>query len=255
MTHTLAPPITAVDLRNCMTGSGPQMRYQPIVHLEANVAIGAEAFSRFPSGSPLDWFTAAEEFSLGRALECRVVENILSARSAWPSAWEMVCVNVSPERLADPAMRQLLAGAHGGRLVVELTDQTALPSEVLLRRQLEELRNQGVRIAVSGVRPTKSGQERVLRIQPEVVKLDVATLSSIDDDTAAQHDVADLVARCRRSGIFVVAVGVETIAQRTMVGSLGVEAVQGHLYGLPTDIDGVVAAGSQLSSNTAEQAS
>lgn len=230
------------------------MRYQPIVHLEANVAIGAEAFSRFPSGSPLEWFKSAEEFGIGRALECRVVENILASRAAWPTAWEMVCVNVSPERLADPAMRQLLASVHGGRLVVELTDQTALPSEVLLQIQLEELRNRGVRIAVSGVRPTKSGQDRVLRIQPEVVKLDVAALSDVGDNPSAEQDIADLVARCRRAGIFVVAVGVETVAQRDMVRSLGVEAIQGHLYGLPMDIDGVIAAGAGSPATSAERA-
>jgi EAL domain-containing protein (putative c-di-GMP-specific phosphodiesterase class I) len=216
------------------------MRYQPIVHLETGVAIGAEAFSRFPTGSPLDWFRAAEETGLGRELETRVVQNILDKRSRWPKRWEMVCVNISPERLADPAMCELLASTLGEQLVVELTDQTALPSDVVLRRRLEELRNRGVRIAVSGLRPTEGGQDRILRIEPEVVKLDVDAMLDIGAGTSAHRNVAALVATCHRAGIFVVAVGVETAAQRDVAQALGVEAVQGHLYGVPMDLDDAI---------------
>lgn len=230
------------------------MRYQPIVHLEAGVAIGAEAFSRFESGSPLDWFRAAEATGLGSELESRVVHNILDKRHRWPKGWEMVCVNISPERLAEPSMCQLLTSTYGEQLVVELTDQTALPNDVVLRRQLEELRNRGIRIAVSGVRPTEGGLDRVLRIQPEVVKLDVAAVVDIEAGTTTRRHVAELVASCRRAGIFVVAVGVETRAQRDAVQAFGVEAVQGHLYGAPMDLDEAIVMSAHLPSSL-EQAS
>ncbi|MEO6653591.1 MAG: EAL domain-containing protein [Ilumatobacteraceae bacterium] len=235
-----ATPLTVspADVRRCLDDTGPQMRYQPIVHLETGVVIGAEAFSRFPSTAPvLDWFRCAEDAGLGSELELRAVDNILAVRTRWPRSWEMVCVNVSPERLRDEQMRLTLSSVPESRLVVELTDQTALPDDWQLRDQLERLRNDGVLIAVSGLRPGDVQYERILRIQPEIVKLDVAILDRIDTDPARKGAVEALVSACRRTGVFVVAVGIENEEQLRFVRSMGIDAAQGHLFGVPSDID------------------
>jgi EAL domain-containing protein (putative c-di-GMP-specific phosphodiesterase class I) len=214
------------------------MRFQPIVHLETGVVIGAEAFSRFPSDAPvLDWFRCAEGAGLGPELELRAVDNILAVRSQWPQSWEMVCVNVSPDRLRDDKMRATLSSLAESRLVVELTDQNALPDDWQLRDQLERLRNDGVLIAVSGLRPGDVQYERILRIQPEIVKLDVAVLDELDADPTRRQAVEELVSACRRTGVFVVAVGIESEAQVRLVRSMGIDAAQGHLFGVPSDID------------------
>lgn len=230
--------VTPEDVRRCLAGTGPSIRYQPIVHLETGVVIGAEAFSRFPSDAPvLDWFRCAEDAGLGSELELRAVDNILEVRSRWPQSWEMVCVNVSPERLRDERMRQTLTSLPESRLVVELTDQTALPDDWQLRDQLERLRTDGALIAVSGLRPGDSQYERILRIQPEIVKLDVAVLDRIDADPARKQAVEELVSACRRTGVFVVAVGIEKEDQLRFVRSMGIDAAQGHLFGVPSDIE------------------
>lgn len=241
------PQVGAADVRACLDADGPDVHYQPIVHLETGVAIGAETFARFPKGaSTLDWFRAAEAADLGPELESRIITDILQSRPQWPNLWEMVCVNVSPERLGSALVRYLLAGSSARNLVVELTDQTALPEDVALRRHLEELRNSGTRIAVSGLQPDSRGQERILRIEPEVVKLDAAALQNIGDDTERRENIGRLVDTCRRSGAFVVAVGVETAEQRDEVKGLGVEAVQGHLYAAPLPLGAAIGASADL---------
>ena len=174
---------------------------------------------------------------MGSELELRAVDNILAVRSLWPQSWEIVYVNVSPERLRDERMRQTLSSLPESRLVVELTDQTALPDDWQLREQLERLRNDGVLIAVSGLRPGDVQYERILRIQPEIVKLDVAALDRIDADPARKQAVEELVSACRRTGVFVVAVGTENEDQLRFVRSMGIDAAQGHLLGMPSDID------------------
>ncbi len=231
-----SPSVTPDDVRRCLDGTGPVMRYQPIVHSDSGRVIGAEAFSRFPSAAPvLDWFLCAERSGYGSELELRAVENIIETRSQWPDTWEMVCVNVSPDRLRDEPMREALTSSPGRRLVVELTEQTALPTDRMLRQHLDKLRDSGVLIAVSGLRDGDAQFQRILRIQPEVVKLDMSVLVGIADDTRRQP-VEELVTTCSRHGIVVVAVGVETVEQLDFVKRVGIDAAQGHLFGAPTDL-------------------
>ena len=236
-TTVLSPPIvTPEDVRRCLDTTGPVMRFQPIVHSDSGRVIGAEAFSRFPSSAPvLDWFRCAERAGYGPELELRAVTNIVETRSQWPDTWEMVCVNVSPDRLCDEPMREALTSSPGRRLVVELTDQTALPTDYLLRRHLDKLRDNGVLIAVSGLRDGDAQFQRILRIEPEVVKLDMSVLVGIADDTR-RRPVEQLVTACSRHGIVVVAVGVETDEQLEFVRRVGIDAAQGHLFGAPTDL-------------------
>ena len=230
------PVVTPEDVRRCLDGTGPVMRYQPIVHSDSGRVIGAEAFSRFPSSAPvLDWFRCAERAGYGSELELRAVNNIVETRAEWPETWEMVCVNVSPDRLCDEPMRDALTSSPGRRLVVELTDQTALPTDRLLRQHLDKLRDSGVLIAVSGLRDGDAQFQRILRIEPEVVKLDMSVLVGIADDTR-RRPVEQLVTTCSRHGIVVVAVGVETDEQLDFVKRVGIDAAQGHLFGAPTDL-------------------
>lgn len=229
-----APPlaVTPDEVLALIEARGPTMHYQPIVHLDSGIVIGAEAFSRFPSSAPvLDWFRCAENSGLGPQLEFRAVTNILDDRSRWPATWKMVCVNVSPERLSDEGVCSLLTARTDAQLVVELTSQSALPVDVLLRQRLEQLRDQGVRIAVSGATADDETRKRILRVRPEVVKLDRRLIDEIADDHDRQRFVGDMVQRCNQEGIFVVAVGIETTDQLGLAKSLGIEAAQGHLFG------------------------
>ncbi len=237
----LTASVDTAELRSCLRGGWPIVQYQPVVHLETGLVVGAEAFSQFPDTAPtLAWFAAAEAAGLGTELETRIVLNILGSRPRWPKRWEMVGVNVSPERITDERIRKLLTEVGESTLVVELTDQTALPSDMILKDRLEDLRSEGVRIAVSGVEPTDAGYERTLRIQPEVVKLDVRAVPDGNADAPDLQRLSELVTRCQRSGIFVVAVGVETKRQLEQVEALGIDAVQGHLFGRPMDLDDAI---------------
>ncbi|NNE13158.1 MAG: EAL domain-containing protein, partial [Ilumatobacter sp.] len=141
-----------------------------------------------------------------------------------------------PERLSDEGICSLLTARTDAKLVVELTGQSALPVDVLLRQRLEQLRDQGVRIAVSGAKADEETRLRILRVRPEVVKLDRRLIDEIADDRDRQEFVGNMVQRCNQDGIFVVAVGIETTAQVELAKSLGIEAAQGHLFGAASDI-------------------
>lgn len=234
--------ILKTEIQACLSGVGPTIVYQPIVHLETGLSIGAEAFSRFPGpASTGAWFEAAEWYGLGAELEMRAVELTIARRSTWPTSWEMVCLNISPRQFADPRLDALLEPFVGRWTVLELTDQTELPDQLVLQQRLEQLRQRGLRVALSGL-ASDDDLPRLRRIQPEIVKLDpTLTAMLMTNQTIARHFVDEVIARSRRDGALVVAVGIETAEQLEIARSIGIEAVQGYHVGKPEPLDTLLA--------------
>lgn len=216
---------------------GPTIVFQPIVHVETGCVIGAEALSRFPG--PLDprgWFEAAHRVGLGDELELSAIDAALHRLDAvsWEQVdWNFVGLNVSTRVLFDPRFVEMVEHHPAGRLLVEITEQTAMPELPLLRQHLVRLRELGVRVAVNELRCTTTNFERVMMIEPEFVKLDVDFTAALVREPDRAAEAATLLDTCRRFGVNVVAVGVEHPDELTLLRRLGVDAVQGHLFGLP----------------------
>jgi EAL domain-containing protein (putative c-di-GMP-specific phosphodiesterase class I) len=231
------------EIQACLSDVGPTIVYQPIVHLDLGQPIGAESLCRFTGQaySTAEWFEAAEWHGLGAELEMRAVELTIATRSTWPKSWEMVCLNISPDRLVDPRLDDLLEGYAGKWMVLELTDQTELPDQPHLQRRLEQLRQRGLRVALSGL-ASRDDLPRLRRIQPEVIKLDTTLTTALTtNQPTARHFVEQVIADCRRDGVLVVAVGIETEEQLDMARSIGIEAVQGYHVGRPQSLDALLA--------------
>jgi len=234
--------IPRTEIQECLSGVGPTIVYQPIVHLDLGVPIGAEALCRFPGeASTGEWFKSAESHGLGEQLEMRAVELAIASRSAWPKSWEMVCLNISPDRLANSRLDDVLELCAGRWVVLELTDQTQLPDQHDLQQRLEQLRRHGLRVAISGLL-SRDDLPRLHRIQPEIVKLDTALTASLaSDEGTSRQFVKDVITRCRLDGALVVAVGIETAEQIEIARSIGIEAVQGYYVGRPQPLDTLMA--------------
>jgi EAL domain-containing protein (putative c-di-GMP-specific phosphodiesterase class I) len=136
-----------------------------------------------------------------------------------------VGVNLSAAALADPRCLALLEHQQCHRLVVELTDQTIAPELAVLRRRVDEVRDLGVRIAlhVSGSIDTRAFSV----IRPEMAKLRVARWH----DTMC--DNSKLARFLSGAGVFVIAVGADRRDEIEMLQAHGVDAAQGHMFGLP----------------------
>jgi EAL domain-containing protein (putative c-di-GMP-specific phosphodiesterase class I) len=219
---------------------GPAIVFQPVIHLETGRVIGAEALSRFPG--PLDtraWFDAAERLGIGDELELGAVDAALRRLDTvtWERVgWDFVGLNVSTRAVFDPRFLELVARHPAERLVVELTEQNAVPALPILRDHLDRLHDLHVRIAVNGVKATPADIDRVMMIEPGFVKLDVAFTDALVREPGRRAEAAALLDRCRREGVSVIAVGVEAYDELALLRRLGIDAVQGHLFGLPYEV-------------------
>lgn len=216
--------------------------FQPIVSLVDGRLLGVEALARFAADAGgrtvEDWFADAARVGLGVDLEVHAVRNALRLATALPDG-AYVSVNLSPETLLWPGLPDVLRGAPVplSRIVVELTEHSPVEDYDALAEALRPLRDGGLRIAVDDAGAGYATFRHILRLAPDLIKLDRSLISGIDGDPARRALSCAVVAFAREVGAVVVAEGVERSAELDVVVGLGVEAGQGYLLGRPrTDL-------------------
>lgn len=209
---------------------------QPIVELASGRVIGYEALARFPesAGWPPDrWFAAADQVGLGTRLETAAVRAALRLAPAVPEG-RTLAVNVSASALLDGTdVAELLSGRHAHRLVLELTEHQAAENPDALTERLGELRAAGIQIAVDDAGAGYAGLEWILRLRPEVLKLDRTLVGGVSEHAGRQAMCEAMVRFTDRTAARLVAEGVETTADRRTLRTLGVSHAQGFLLGRP----------------------
>ena len=71
-------------------------------------------------------------------------------------------------------------------------------------------------------------------IEPEVVKLDLSLVRSVDSRLVKQKVVRSMVTLCADMGKLVIAEGVETEGEREALRELGCDLLQGYLFARPS---------------------
>ena len=211
------------------------MVFQPIVDIDSGRAIGFEALARVgpaPHRPSELWFTEAAAVGLGVELELSAVRLALGELAALPDD-TYLAVNASPSTVASGLLEAELADAPAGRVVIEVTEHQAIEAYDRLEDALAELRRRGVRIAVDDAGAGYASFRHVLRLRPDLIKLDMTLTRDIDRDPARRALAGALISFARDTGSVIVAEGVETAAELHTLRLLGVTAAQGHHLGRP----------------------
>jgi EAL domain-containing protein (putative c-di-GMP-specific phosphodiesterase class I) len=210
--------------------------YQPIFDPRSDRCLGIEALARFPEpfGRPDETFVAAESVGLGLELERLVVSR------AWEmlprlAAGQFLAVNVSPTTLLELARRaNRREELPLAKVVVEVTEHSAVEAYAALRDELGPLRERGLRIAVDDAGAGYASLRHVLELRPDFIKLDTWLIHGLANDYARRVAVSAFVSLARELGAKVVAEGVERPADLAVIRDLGLDAAQGYLLGRPT---------------------
>jgi EAL domain-containing protein (putative c-di-GMP-specific phosphodiesterase class I)/CheY-like chemotaxis protein len=225
-------------IRRVLECGGLSMVYQPVVDLKSEATVGYEALARFadpPYRPPNIWFGEADEVGLGPELELVAVELGLSA-FATLGPTPFVSINISPGVAVTEPFIERFQAFPGDRVVVELTEHTRIDDYPASARALERLRSLGIRIAVDDAGAGYSSLQHILRLRPDIVKLDQGLIGSIDADAAKRALASSMVSFAKEIGAVLVAKGIETDEQRRVLRELGVEWGQGYLLGRPGTI-------------------
>jgi EAL domain-containing protein (putative c-di-GMP-specific phosphodiesterase class I) len=160
----------------------------------------------------------------------------LDAISADDSA-PAVSVNVSPVHILSGAlvahvMEALsVSGIPARRLHLEITEGLFAGGRPMAREVLTNLRELGVRISLDDFGTGFSCLAYLRSLPIDRIKIDRFFVRSVEGET--RPIVEAILTLARAQGCEIVAEGVETADQRTILSSMGVDYLQGFLHGQP----------------------
>lgn len=217
---------------------------QPICTLTGGQPTGFEALSRFapaPYRTPDQWFADADRVGRGVELECLAIRAALVTLAQLPEPLTL-SVNASPATVTSGAFAALVADRPVARLVLELTEHALVADYDELCIHLAPLRARGIKLAIDDAGAGFAGLQHILRLQPDIIKLDMALIRDIDTDPARRALASAMQMFARQTGAILVAEGVETPEELRTLAKLGFSRAQGYLLGKPAPQAAVVAA-------------
>ncbi|HVM09988.1 MAG TPA: EAL domain-containing protein [Acidimicrobiales bacterium] len=211
--------------------------FQPIVDLRDHTwpVIGVEALTRFDDGASVEArFRSAQSVGLGQELERATLTDALRSAAAFDGdTW--VSVNVSPTFLmTDGALPGLLETCDR-HVVLEISEQEPVDDYVALGRLVRSF-GPRVHLSVDDAGSGFASLRHILLLEPEFVKLDRTWIHRVETDPARQALIAGLVHFSTSTGCKLIAEGIETEAERSVVESIGVDYGQGYLLGVPATV-------------------
>jgi PAS domain S-box-containing protein len=208
--------------------------FQPIIDLTSGEPVGYEALTRFDDGTRPDlWFNEASSVGLQSALEIACAEAaVRAAEDLRPDVW--LSLNFSPQTALGGGVARV-ATLSSRSLAIEVTEHAHIDDYDSLRRAIREI--PGTMLFVDDAGAGYAGLAHILALDPDVVKLDISLVRSIDHDPARQALVTGMKYFTGHAGMMLLAEGVETREEAATLRELGVDLGQGYLFGKPAPAD------------------
>jgi EAL domain-containing protein (putative c-di-GMP-specific phosphodiesterase class I)/GGDEF domain-containing protein len=225
-------------LKETLRQGGVYIVYHPIVVTETREVYGYEALARGTNRalrSPEVLFGVAEEanliWELSRLCRRKAIEGI----DEHLRPGQLLFLNIDPHDFRDPTFRYLDVDELGGvenpeRIVLEITERTAITDYPKFQGYLKEFRDRGFRFAVDDAGSGYAGLGSIANLSPDFIKLDISLISGIDTNFMKQNLVETMVSFANEHQIKVIAEGVEREEEYETVKRLGVHLTQGFLF-------------------------
>ena len=217
--------------------------YQPIFSMTTGRPVGYEGLVRPAGGAPFadasSLFAAAEAADRTVELDLACLETV-AAGARLPESDAYLSVNLSPRTLESNLFRvgelKAIFTRHEiplDRVVLELTEREQVEDLDQLRTNVEACRRAGMRLAADDVGAGNAGLRLLSEVHFDIVKIDLSLVQggiSQDPSHAVLRALQELAAQWKAS---IVAEGVETAPQLSVIRSLGITSGQGYLLGRP----------------------
>ncbi len=235
------------ELRTAIDEGQFIIHYQPQVELAGNRICGAEALIRWKHPvrgivSPLEFIPLAEELGLIVPIGEWVLDQVCAQMKDWLDrfGWSpSVSVNISARQLQvhDFAQRveEVLARHQlpPHLLELELTEHSLMQHHERATQLMAGLKQQGVRLVLDDFGTGYSNLMTLFSMPFDMLKVDRTFVSGLEDHVPSRALVDMIFSLARQLQLQVVAEGVETRMQQTLLADLGCEFVQGYLHSPP----------------------
>lgn len=237
------------ELVAALNESRIRLAFQPVVDVDSRKPSFHEALARLePAGEALvgveSFVAVAERLGLVRLVDRHVLELVLDALAAWPSA--ALSMNVSAETIGDSEwIEQLSRGLAdrpdlARRLIVEITETVAISNVDEAVRFVATLHELGCRVAIDDFGAGFSSFRNLRLLNVDFFKIDGSFVKNLPRSPDDQIFVKALAELARSFKVTVVAEWVQDEETVALLAGWGIQCIQGHLTGLAGDAPGGV---------------
>lgn len=239
----------AADLRGALAGGQLEVFYQPIVDMRTRRIVKAEALLRWRHPergfvSPTEFIPVAEETGMiceiGEWVFHRAAETAARVWRGRPGLHPIqIAVNKSPRQFFSSSdhgdwishLKDL--GIPAGLLSIEVTEGLLLDSHGTILDQLATFRNAGIHVALDDFGTGYSAMSYLKRFELDVLKIDQSFVRDMAEDPKDRAIVEAILAMAHKLGMKVVAEGIETEGQASLLSAAGCDFGQGYLFAKP----------------------
>jgi diguanylate cyclase (GGDEF)-like protein/PAS domain S-box-containing protein len=240
------------DIHEAMAKDQFSVYYQPIVALASGRIHKAEALLRWKHPehgyiSPAAFIPVAEETGAIHEIGNWVFKEAAQRIKAWRSSYDprfQISVNKSPVQFLAEGVANIewldYLQQHGVTpkgVVIEITEGMLLKATANCSDRLRQLREAGMQVAIDDFGTGYSSLAYLKRFEIDYLKLDKSFVSNLETDASNLALSEAIVVMAHKLGIRVIAEGVESEAQRTILKKIGCDYAQGYLFAKPMPAD------------------
>ena len=243
----------AADLRKALSRNQLSIHYQVQTSVLTGEVTGYEALLRWHHPEhgfipPSDFIPLAEENGLILQLGEWVLRTACAAAASWEPACK-IAVNLSAVQFAAADLPKLVmsvlleTGLPPHRLELELTETAILKDRERAFHMLRQIKSYGVSVALDDFGIGYSSIDTLRSFPFSKIKLDRSFIDEAHSNQEALTIIRTVLALGKGLSIPVLAEGVETKEQLSLLESEGCGEAQGYLLGRPASLDQILATG------------
>jgi EAL domain-containing protein (putative c-di-GMP-specific phosphodiesterase class I)/CheY-like chemotaxis protein len=236
------------QLEECLSGDALTLALQPIVRASDGSVRGYEALLRssHPTlDNPQRVITAAEATDMLN----RVADHVAAAAERWlttlPDDVDLF-INVHPAELSDREVvnhRLERLQRWSRRIVLEITERSDVLHLDGWRSTLDLITRSGFRFAVDDLGSGYNSLAVLAELRPAFMKVDRSIVCNVERDEHKQRLLELLSLFARATNTQLVVEGIETETESAVVRKVGVDLLQGYLFGWPQSDPSLVSRG------------
>lgn len=231
-------------VRNALRKKEVLLAYQPVVvgsntdrvaFYEGLIRVLDETGRIIPAKEFIETIEARSE---GRMIDSLAIELGLKTLAEEPGL--RLSINMSPRSIGYPAWETALERGllHdptiGERLIIEITESSALLMPELVTEFMARMQSRGISFALDDFGAGYTAFRHFKDFYFDLVKIDTSFAQNIDTDTDNQVLMQALVSIAQQFDMFTIAEGIERPEEAEYLAKIGIDCMQGYLFGVPS---------------------
>jgi diguanylate cyclase (GGDEF)-like protein/PAS domain S-box-containing protein len=233
------------DLKVAITQQQFELYYQPIIDLNSEQVVKAEALIRWRHPtmgliSPTDFIPIAEDTGMIIDIGNWVFSQACAQAALWKAQFNcdiQISINKSPVQFRDEStgvadwLEQLSALAlPANNICIEITEGLLLETESNVEAKLLAYRDAGIQISLDDFGTGYSSLSYLKKFNIDFLKIDKCFVSNLAADSDDLCLCEAIIVMAHKLGIKVIAEGIETEIQRRLLELAGCDYGQGYLF-------------------------